>query len=580
MNQVINLNIGGRIITISTEAYDQLKSYLDQLESYFGSEAGGKEILQDMETRISELLSDALKKGKTVIEDSDIAQMKELMGEPEAIYQEAGAEEDTFSADASSEKGRQQEEFSPRSKKLYRSGQDQVIGGVCAGLAEYFEIDPVVVRAIAVVLALISGSGIILYLLLWVLLKKSTQSPHYLKRRLYRNRQEGKLFGVCAGLANYLKVEVTWVRLFFLLPVILSVGFWFIRSHFGFWFTGLSSTSLIIYLLLWLTVPEAESPVEKLEARGERITLQAIKREQEEPLFSKKKHSSFGKVLSALIKAFLIFWGSLFLLVIGVVAFSVLAALFGVGVSSIFLAPLGDVFLTGQKEKILLYLSAACIVISLTVLVVYVIRLWLSKKRLKNKTLTITSMIVFFFLGVFGVAVLGGEVLKHYKTSYADSQDWLLEKTQSDTLTISTLSNGVNHQKKNGILSVEGDIRLDFIKSEDSVVHVTIFREAKGEKMSEAAETAAQIPIELKQSGDTLFFPSRLNLIPYLPFRSQSIEYQIAIPEGRTVYMEKLSSNWKIGKKRDDEGESSFFLSEGNFYYMGASGQLEERLLP
>lgn len=52
-------------------------------------------------------------------------------------------------------------------KKLYRSRTDSVVGGVCGGLAEYFNIDPVIVRVVAVLL-LFSGAGFIAYLILWL----------------------------------------------------------------------------------------------------------------------------------------------------------------------------------------------------------------------------------------------------------------------------------------------------------------------------------------------------------------------------------------------------------------------------
>ena len=53
-------------------------------------------------------------------------------------------------------------------KKLYRSRKDKMIAGVCGGLAEYFGIDPVIVRLITLVFALTAGSGLLAYLILWV----------------------------------------------------------------------------------------------------------------------------------------------------------------------------------------------------------------------------------------------------------------------------------------------------------------------------------------------------------------------------------------------------------------------------
>ena len=54
-------------------------------------------------------------------------------------------------------------------KKLMRSGRDQKIGGVCAGVAHYFNIDPTIVRVIWGVLAFCYGDGIVAYLILWAI---------------------------------------------------------------------------------------------------------------------------------------------------------------------------------------------------------------------------------------------------------------------------------------------------------------------------------------------------------------------------------------------------------------------------
>jgi len=58
-------------------------------------------------------------------------------------------------------------------KRLYRSRKDKIIGGVCGGIAEYFNIDPVWVRLVAVLLALADGIGIILYIIAWILIPKN-----------------------------------------------------------------------------------------------------------------------------------------------------------------------------------------------------------------------------------------------------------------------------------------------------------------------------------------------------------------------------------------------------------------------
>ncbi|HOX35544.1 MAG TPA: PspC domain-containing protein [Methanoregulaceae archaeon] len=62
-------------------------------------------------------------------------------------------------------------------KRLYRSGRDRILGGVCAGLGEYFDIDPSIVRLLWAALTLLSlGTGIIVYIIAWVLVPEQPGS--------------------------------------------------------------------------------------------------------------------------------------------------------------------------------------------------------------------------------------------------------------------------------------------------------------------------------------------------------------------------------------------------------------------
>ena len=58
----------------------------------------------------------------------------------------------------------------PPIKRLYRSRHDKVLGGVCAGIADYFHVDPVLVRLLWVIFALIMGTGIIAYIIAWIII--------------------------------------------------------------------------------------------------------------------------------------------------------------------------------------------------------------------------------------------------------------------------------------------------------------------------------------------------------------------------------------------------------------------------
>jgi len=62
-------------------------------------------------------------------------------------------------------------------RKLYRSRNDVMVAGVCAGLAKYFSMDPTVVRLIFVLLLLMGGNGILIYVILWIIMPVELELP-------------------------------------------------------------------------------------------------------------------------------------------------------------------------------------------------------------------------------------------------------------------------------------------------------------------------------------------------------------------------------------------------------------------
>ena len=91
------------------------------------------------------------------------------------------------------------------------------LGGVCAGLAEYFDADVALVRAAWVVLSIWPGAivlGVIAYAAAWVLMPRAETPPATTSRpRLVRSQTDRRIAGVCGGLADYFDVDPTIVRL-------------------------------------------------------------------------------------------------------------------------------------------------------------------------------------------------------------------------------------------------------------------------------------------------------------------------------------------------------------------------------
>lgn len=157
-------------------------------------------------------------------------------------------------------------------------------------------------------------------------------------KRLYRNR-DGALFGgVCSGLGTYFRIDTVWVRLIFFLPLLLSAmdKFNIILPSNNF-FGSLFGMFVLLYIVLWISVPMARTPRQKLEMRGERITASSIRNafEEENPENSSPKRRksasvwadvvySLGRILQFFIKAFIF----IVALVVGICAIGVLIGLF------------------------------------------------------------------------------------------------------------------------------------------------------------------------------------------------------------------------------------------------------------
>ena len=132
-------------------------------------------------------------------------------------------------------------------RRLTRSRTEGKIGGVCAGIANYFDVDVVLVRAAWVVFSIVPGAvigGVLAYLAAWLIIPEDTGAatvPH--GRRLTRSTTDTKIAGVCGGLAEYFGVDSTPVRL---LWIILSI------------LCGAIIGGVIAYLIAWVIIPKRE----------------------------------------------------------------------------------------------------------------------------------------------------------------------------------------------------------------------------------------------------------------------------------------------------------------------------------
>jgi phage shock protein PspC (stress-responsive transcriptional regulator) len=146
-------------------------------------------------------------------------------------------------------------EGNPPKRRLVRRPAEGKIGGVCAGLVDYFNADVALVRAAWVTLSIWPGAvvmGVVAYLAAWLLMPRAeaadgvSAAPH---ARLLRSRTDRRIAGVCGGLAEYFDVDPTIVRVT-----------WVILSIIG----GAVVFGIVAYLIAWFIIPSR--PIAALQA--------------------------------------------------------------------------------------------------------------------------------------------------------------------------------------------------------------------------------------------------------------------------------------------------------------------------
>ena len=176
MNKVFNINLGGIPFTIDTDAYEHLNNYLETIHNHFRASEGYEEITTDIEARMAELFQEGLE-NRPIVTLPDVKHVITVMGTPEDFGAEPAGDE----TPRSSPRGKWRFKTG---KKLFRNPEEEVVGGVCAGIAAYFGIeDPLWVRLFFVLITVSGGFGVPLYIILWAVLPKAETASERLAMR-------------------------------------------------------------------------------------------------------------------------------------------------------------------------------------------------------------------------------------------------------------------------------------------------------------------------------------------------------------------------------------------------------------
>ena len=598
MKKVININFQGQIIPIEETAYEMLREYIASLRNYFMSEEGRDEIINDIESRIAELFGEQLKKGAPCITDIELNRIIDNMGRPADI----AAEEEGIGMGSTNQSNKRSgsgstggtgssqtgsSSFPPfEQKRLYRNEQDKVIAGVASGLANYLHIDPAIIRVIFALLAIFGGSGILAYIIFWIVLPSRSMVTN-VRKRLFRDADDKVIAGVGGGLAKYFDISPAIPRIIFAAPFILGIIASITGSFFPFYpgivgqFGG--GTFILAYIILWIVLPVARTASEKLEMKGEKVDFNSIRdtivgdieglktRAQTAGSEMKESATKFGgeikDTLSAkssqlgpeigyaakrsstgiahaigiLIKAFVYF-------VVGIVAFALFMAAIGLLVAGVSVFPLHDFLLQGTLQyfaawgTLLLFLG-----VPLIALLVTLIRRIMGIK--KSNPYIGYSFTALWIIGLICIISLFGTLNRSFSTQVGVREEVTIAQPANKLLKVTTADNNVVYYNNwfdfDGLMSISRDtlnlatVKVDVVKSEDSLYHVYLIKESQGSDNDQARNRAEKIRFDIIQKGNTLYLPAQFMVGRTEKWRNQKVVVVIEVPENYSIELDE-----------------------------------------
>ena len=596
MKKIININFHSRVIPIEETAYEILQQYIASLRRYFATEEGREEIISDIENRFAELFSETLKKGVPCITDADVNNIIASMGRPEEFE---GEETEPSTATAGSSAGATQQpgadpnwQFANEPRRLYRADNDKILGGVCAGLANYLKLDPAIVRIIFVLISMTGGAGVILYLILWMVLP-TRSLPAAVRKRLYRNPEDRVIGGVASGISAYFHFDVWIPRLIFAAPLILGIlssifsQSWAPWWHFGgpvFFTGGLGGTLFITYIVLWIVLPEAQTASEKLEMRGEKVNLESIKntikndfesfksksmdmasevKERAQHFGNQVKQGSqtwaneagpairrtsngFGHAVGVLFKAF-------FLFIAGIIAFALIMALAGLAFRGGGVLHLKQFVLEGFWQNFLAWAGFFLFfVIPVIALLTWLIRR-ISGTRSRSHYLGY-SFALLWVIGLFCLIVLGGMVFNNFRARQHVEESVSMVQPSRGKMIVRTVHSLNRFEDTNDWFDLDmgshspfynlsddsilfNTVRVKVLKSDDSAYHLNLIKLSRGSSGPNAKESAGNIRFPVTQTDSILNLPEGFALAPGDKFRNQQVLVEISVPVGKKIFI-------------------------------------------
>lgn len=388
--------------------------------------------------------------------------------------------------------------------------------------------------------------------------EKQQKSP----KQLFRDPDDKYISGVSSGLGHYLGIDAVWVRLLWILLSVFSSG-----------------TFILIYIVLWIIVPEASSVADKLKMKGQPVNVSNIEKKVKEEFNnvadrvknadlgkiktgSETFFSAIGKVITVLFQIFVKFIGVILLMIAGGTLITLIISLFFGGISHS-VGVSGDDFFAVDNDFFLPYWGLLILIffaVGIPFFYLFVAGLKILIKNLKSlgKTVNI-SLVSIWILSVVGLIFFG--VYQATERSYDGN---VIETNEipikaADTLYLSMFSNtfyekemskrhgfSVRYDENENKVIFSKNIRLVVKSTKDSLAKVVVEKQAKGRDYLKAKNRSEQIQYNYRLDGQKLELDGYFISDFASGYRNQKVEVTLYLPVGTTLYADNNTRSYHM----------------------------------
>lgn len=418
------------------------------------------------------------------------------------------------------------------------------------------------------------------------------------RKRLYRDPDGKVLGGVCGGLGAYLNVDPVVFRIIFAL---LAIG--------GF------GSGILVYFILWIVTPEANTAAEKLQMRGERVDINNIRATVQDEInaakghlknvgddirnFSQGRGRQIGNDIERVFRNLFEVLGKVLVLLIKIcfyaIAVGILLALIGVAVaittSSVALAPLKDLLLAGSVQNLLFWPALFLLFgIPIVALIIFLVRK-ATGSRETNKFVGYSLSLLWVAGLVLGLIVLGSVIKDFRRGSYPPVKEkFSVMQPSGGKLVIKQaedFSDADEIDFFDDVIRVTEDtvivksVRVYVEKSETDSFEVYVERYSRGRRTAIARQLANEIKYQIVQKDSVLYLPSGISIPRDSKFRGQQVKVIIKVPKGKNVVMDKWL-NYDYNSYDDDRWDDWDYhrRRESEEIRMGEDGRPENISTP